>query len=154
MCLRKFSLEDAKNLSELIIQNLWHVNIHDYSAEAIEALATHYTSDKIIALLKECYIVVCIQGGELVGTASLDGNRVRNVFVDFNMHKKGIGRSLMADLEAFAIEKNLTSLYLHAGISAEGFYHKLGYKTIERIDRELDGNPLPVIKMVKALPEV
>jgi GNAT superfamily N-acetyltransferase len=151
MLVRKFTPEDAEMLSRLITRNLRLVNIRDYSPEAIEALLPHYTPDKIIDLSKNGYMVVCIHEDELVGTAFLDGDRVRNVFVDVDMHKSGIGRFLMADLEAHAIEKNLMSIYLHAGLSAEGFYRKLGYETIERIDRELNGFPLPVIKMEKAL---
>jgi GNAT superfamily N-acetyltransferase len=151
MIVRKFVPRDADKLSQLITRNLRLVNIRDYSPAAIEALIPHYTPEKIIDLSKNGYMVVCIHENELVGTASLDGNRVRNVFVDIDMHKKGIGRMLMADIEAHAREKNLISVYLHAGLSAEGFYHKLGYKTIRRIDRELDGIPLPVIKMEKDL---
>ena len=151
MLIRKFAPEDVENLSRLIIQNLRHVNIRDYSAESIEALVPYYTPDQIISLSKTCYMIVSVHGADLVGTATLDGDRVRNVFTDIDMHKKGIGRLLMADLEAYAIENNLTKIYLHAGLSAQDFYSKLGYETIKRIEHELDGNPLPVIKMEKVL---
>jgi N-acetylglutamate synthase-like GNAT family acetyltransferase len=154
MLVRKFNPEDADQISRLIVRNLKQETIRDYSPEAIEALVPHYAPDILIELSKNSYMIVCIHGDDLVGTATLDRDRVRNVFVDIDMHRQGIGKLLMADLEAHAIAKNLKSIYLHAGLSSEGFYHKLGYEPIKRIEHELDGTPLPVIKMEKVLPKV
>ena len=151
MMIRKFVPEDAEKLSQLIVRNLRLVNIQDYSKETIEALATYFATDKIIDLATNSYTIVCTHEGHIVGTAVLDEDRVRNVFVEVEMHKQGVGRLLMAAIEAHAIEINLIKIYLYAGLSAQGFYSKLGYKTINRIEHDLDGNPLPVIKMEKIL---
>ena len=151
MMIRKFVPEDAEKLSQLIVRNLRLVNIRDYSKETIEALATYFAPDTIIDLATNSYTIVCTHEGHIVGIAVLDKDRVRNVFVEVEMHKQGVGRLLMAAIEAHAIEINLIKIYLYAGLSAQGFYSKLGYKTINRIEHDLDGNPLPVIKMEKIL---
>lgn len=149
MLVREFAPEDAEQLSRLIVRNLRRVNIQDYSSEAIEALVPFYTPQKLIDEAMNQYTIVCVDGDELVGTASLDGDRVRNVFVASDKHRRGIGRLLMAHMEARARENDLTSLYLHSGLSAQGFYRALGYQALERVERELDGIPVPDIKMEK-----
>lgn len=151
MLVRDFAPDDAEYLSRLIIRNLRRVNIRDYSSEAIEALVPFYTPDKLIQKSRNQRIIVCTDSNDLVGTASLDGDRVRNVFVHVDMHGRGIGRLLMSEIESFAQENDLRRIYLHSGLSAQGFYEKLGFATVERIERELDGNPLPEIKMHKDL---
>lgn len=148
---RQFVAEDAEGLSRLILRTLRTVNIQDYSSEAIEALAPSFTPEKLIAASKQVHMIVCLEGEDLVGTASLDGDRVRTVFVDVERQKGGIGRQLMVSLEITARGKNLDRVELYASLSAEGFYRQLGYARIERIDRKVGGFPVPVIKMAKGL---
>ena len=118
MMIRKYVPDDAEKLNRLFVRNLRLVNIRDYSKETVEALATHFTPDQITDLAKNSYMIVCTHEGGIVGTAVLDENRVRNVFVDMDMHKKGVGRFLMAEIETRAIKNDLTKIYFHAGLSA------------------------------------
>ena len=149
MLVRRFVPADAEILSRLIIRNLQLVNIHDYSREVIDALIPTYSPERIRHTADKTYTIVCVDGEDIVGTALLDGDRVRNVFVDVDQHGRGIGRLLMAELEAHALENKLPRIYLHSGLTGEGFYHKLGYKTISPIEHDLDGVPLSLIKMEK-----
>lgn len=149
--IREFVPEDAESVSRLIIRNLREVNTRDYSIEAIEALVPLYSAERIIEKSKSSTTVVCLQRGQLVGKASLDKDRVRNVFVDIELHGQGIGSCLMAEVESHARKNGLETLYLHASPSAQGFYRKLGYVPVERIRRELHGIPIPVIRMKKDL---
>ena len=151
MFLRQFAPEDADALSRLIIRTLRNISIQDYSTEAIEALVPFFTPEKLIEKSKNQYMIVCIHKDDLVGVASLDGDRVRNVFVDAEMQRRRIGRLLMADIETYAVEKSQSRLYLHSALSAQAFYQALGYQAVGPIDRELNGHPLPEVKMEKAL---
>ena len=151
MLVRNFEPEDAAKLSPLIIQNLRQVNIQEYSNEAIDALVPFYTPEKIIERSKHQFTLVCTLGNDLVGTASLEDDRVRDVFVDVARHRSGIGKKLMGAIEAYAREQLLKKIYLLSGLSAYRFYEKLGYKIVKRFDNDLNGIPLPVIHMEKAL---
>jgi N-acetylglutamate synthase-like GNAT family acetyltransferase len=151
MEVRNFEPEDAEKLSQLIIQNLRQVLIQDYPNEAIEALMPFYTPEKIMESSKHQFTLVGMLGNDLVGSASLDYDRVRNVFVDVARHRRGIGKKLMAAIEAYAQEQHLKKIYLMSGLSAYGFYEKLGYKIVKRFDRDLNGIPIPEIQMEKAL---
>ena len=151
MDVREFEPEDAEKLSQLIVRNLRQVLIEDYSAKAIEALAPFFTPEKLIKSSKQQFALVGVLGNDLVGTAALDGDRVRTVFVEATRHRSGIGSQLMAALEAYARQHRVRRLYLMSGISACGFYEKLGYKIVKRFERDLNGVPIPVIQMEKVL---
>lgn len=55
----------------------------------------------------------------------------------------------MGVIEERAREKGQEKLYLMAGISAVGFYEKLGYKTVRRHVRELGNTSIVEIQMEK-----
>jgi GNAT superfamily N-acetyltransferase len=148
---REFAPEDAERVSRLIVWNLRCVLIRDYSSAAIEAMVPFYAPASLIEKSKDHLMIVCLRGDDLVGTASLDGDRIRNVFVDIDMHGRGIGSLLMAHVEAQAGAHDLTCICLHASPGAQGFYRRLGYEVTERIERELDGIPAPLIRMEKDL---
>ncbi len=151
MDVRNFKIEDAEKLSQLIIQNLRQVLIQDYPNEAIEALTPFYTPEKIVEWPKHQITLVGTLGNDLVGTASLDSDRVRNVFVDITKHRQGLGAKLMAAIESHAQAQHLKKIYLMAGVSAYGFYEKLGFKMVQRVERDLNGVPIPEIHMEKIL---
>ena len=151
MLVRRFLPSDAEALSQIFNENLRQINIRDYPSEAIEALVKLYTPDQIIERSSEWITFVCIDGHDVVGTASLDHDRVREVFVEISHHRTGIGKQLMHAIELKAKEQHLEKLFLLAGISAEDFYRRLGYLVIKRFDNDLNGIPLRVIRMEKVL---
>ncbi len=151
MVVREFVSGDAEGLSRLIDENLRQVLIQDYPRKAIEALAISFTPEKLIEDAERQVTLVGTIGSDLVGTASLADDRIRSVFVDVTRHGAGIGRQLMADLESYARQRGLGRVYLMAGLSACGFYERLGYRSVERVEHEMDGNPVPVIHMEKEL---
>jgi N-acetylglutamate synthase-like GNAT family acetyltransferase len=151
MLVRRFEPKDAMRLSQLIIENLQQVNINDYSQETIDILAQAYIPDRIIERARQHLTLVGLVEDEVVGTASLDHDRVRNVFVEVSRHKRGLGKKLMAVIEAYAKEQHLEKIFLLSGLSAYRFYEKLGYKIVKRFDQDLGGMPFPVIQMEKEL---
>jgi GNAT superfamily N-acetyltransferase len=151
MLVRQFSPDDAERLSRLIIRNLRLVNIRDYSPQVIEALIPSHTPECIQDLARYGYTLVGIDEDVIVGTASLDGDLIRNVFVDVEKHGNGVGRKLMATIETYALDQRLHRIYLRSGLTAVGFYHKLGYTSICNYEHDLDGVPLQLIKMEKEL---
>jgi GNAT superfamily N-acetyltransferase len=151
IAVRPFESEDAQPISQMIVQNLRQVLTQVYSHEAIEVMVPHFTPEQLIEQSEDQLALVGILDGELVGTAWLAHDRVKNVFVDVDRHGTGIGRALMAAIEAEAGQRKLKRLYLMAGLSASGFYERLGYRTVEQLDREIDGVPVPVIHMEKVL---
>lgn len=151
---RRLTPQDAETLSRMIIQNLRQVTIHEYSEDAVDLLVAHFTPSKLLEDSASQFTLVGVLDGNLVGTASLRQDRVRSVFVDAARHRCGIGKTLMLSLEAEARRRAIPKLTLMSAPSACAFYQKLGYSEMERIDRDVDGIPLPVIRMDKTFASV
>lgn len=82
--------------------------------------------------------IVALVGDEVVGYASLvlDGNgvgHVRQVCVKTVLQRGGIGSAVMREVEAEAVRRGLSSIWLHARTSAEPFYHRLGWSTVSGV---------------------
>ena len=93
---------------------------------------------------------------ELVGYLSLlleaEGmGHVRQVSVREDRQGAGIGRALMAEAEAEARRRGLAAVWLHARITAEAFYHRLGYVTTSDGTFPSGRTGMPHVRMEKRL---
>lgn len=130
MRIRKFREEDAEELSRLIIKALAEVNSRDYPESSIRFLCGRYSPGLLVEKSREMEMYMAVEGGKILGTASLLGNTIRTVFVDTKSHKEGIGTALIKHLEDVARKKGYESIEVPSTITAQGFYEKLGYKKI------------------------
>ncbi len=151
MKIRKFKSKDANILSKIMIDNLKFVNNKDYPPRAIDALIKFYTPKKLISYIGDGFIIVCKINNIIVGTASLDNNRVRNVFIDIKTHKRGVGTFLMTEIEKIAKEQNYTKIWLTSGLSAVFFYKKLNYEIVAKEKELLNDVKVDLVKMQKQL---
>jgi GNAT superfamily N-acetyltransferase len=79
--------------------------------------------------------LVALLQGRVVGYACLlldstGSGHVRQVSVQSDLQRTGIGRALMLEVEAEAVRLGLPLLWLHARMSAEPFYRRLGWSTV------------------------
>lgn len=74
--------------------------------------------------------------------------KIRQVAVQQNLQKTGIGYQLMTFCERYIQQLNIAQIELHARLSIADFYRKMGYTEIG--DGFIEVN-LPHIKMVKYL---
>ncbi|MFB9324621.1 GNAT family N-acetyltransferase [Paenibacillus aurantiacus] len=101
-----------------------------------------------------CDHVLAYHDGNPVGTGRMrvvDGTgKLERICILAPYRKFGIGRTIIAALEAIAAEKGLVQVKLHGQTQAEGFYLKLGYQTASDVFME-DGIPhLLMIKPIQA----
>jgi GNAT superfamily N-acetyltransferase len=99
--------------------------------------------------------LVALRDGRVVGYASLlvspDGTgQVRQVSVHPALHRVGIGRAIMAECDGQARRLGLSLLWLNARVSAEGFYHRVGYQTVSGTFNS-GRTMLPHVRMEKPL---
>ncbi len=74
--------------------------------------------------------------------------RVKSVAILQEYRVSGLGTYLMNFIEDLAIKRGYTKVNLMGRVSVEGFYHKLGYKTLSQ---PFDYNTIPHIDMEKYL---
>ena len=75
--------------------------------------------------------------GQICGTGTLTGNRVKGVFVDVKFMEIGIGRQIMVFLEKKAREQGEEFISLSSSKFAVKFYEKIGYKRIKRVNSKV-----------------
>jgi predicted GNAT family N-acyltransferase len=95
-----------------------------------------------------CDLFVSYIDGVPVGAARLKDNKVGRVATLSSYRYHGVGRALMNFVEAYAKDKGIKELKLHAQKPVEEFYQKLGYVTKGDIFYEAD---IPHVLMTKTL---
>jgi len=152
--IRGFESGDASDVSQLVIDNLMLVNSRNYGEEAARQLARFYSPQLLLEYAQNGGVCVAVEHSTIIGTATLDQDRVRNVFVRVDHHKRGIGKILMQHIEDIARQQGEVRLVLRASLSAVVFYQKLGYAIVEEIEEQIGDAVIKVIGMEKTLPVV
>ena len=98
---------------------------------------------------------VAYDDGRPVGTARLRGNdetaaKAERVAVLSDERGRGVGRRLMAAVEAHAVDAGYGTVVLHAQVPVVGFYEELGYATTSAVFEDAG---IPHHEMRKALLE-
>lgn len=140
---------DAPAISRVIIDALRISNARDYSPEVIQHVESNFTAEHIGKLIETRLVLVALQGQQLLGTASLDGQVIRTVFVDPAQQGKGIGRRLMAAIERLAQERGASELRVPSSLTAQGFYRQLGFTLLREV---IEGEERTLV-MVRRLSE-
>lgn len=122
--------EHAEGVSAVILDSIRTTNAKDYTPDIIERLVRNFSPIRVRALLDKRDVVVALLGARVVGTAGLDDDIVRTVFVAPDVQSRGVGRRLMHELECRARARGITKLSVPSSITAELFYTKLGFATV------------------------
>jgi GNAT superfamily N-acetyltransferase len=122
--------EDAEGISRTIISALRETNAKDYPEAVIARVEGSFSPRAVLDLLRRRTVFVAAVEDEIVGTASLDGEVVRTVFILPEYQGRGIGRALMARVELAAITSNVALLTVPSSVTAEPFYAKLGFRAV------------------------
>jgi ribosomal protein S18 acetylase RimI-like enzyme len=148
--LRRLDRKFDRQVLECILRSVEISNSPDYPPAIIDyQLHTHYTMDWLSKKMQSSYFVAALIDSKVVGTGSLDGNEVTTVFVDPDYQQRGIGRTIMGELERYAKSQGLRKIILNSSITALGFYKKLDYALVEETIREYQGDKVITYLMKK-----
>lgn len=147
----EYKEEYAKELSEIILDNMYKINIKEHGKDVIDKLSKHFTEDEIKKTFpNRTKCLVALKDNELVGTASIDRYRgdttgkkyiILTVFVKMKNHHQGIGKELIQKIEEVAVNIGCKELVIPASVYACEFYRKFGFdylggKKIQNEDKE------------------
>jgi putative acetyltransferase len=130
----------------------------EHSPEQIAAHLKKIREDAYADELLACNMALALlPGNELVATAGWNPvadapgtARIRKVFVRPDLARRGLGRRMVLDAEARALEAGHTRLVVRANVNAVPLYCALGYREDEAGTMEVaDGVALPVMFMSK-----
>lgn len=122
--------EDAGEISGVIVAALRETNARDYPEAVIRRVAQNFSPLAVLGLMERRTMIVATRDARILGTASLDGNVVRTVFVAPDSQGQGIGRLLMAQIERAARETGIGILEVPSSVTAEPFYARLGFRPV------------------------
>lgn len=151
LCIRRATLADAEAISHVIIQTLEEVNAKDYPTSVINSVIKNFSTEQIAEKMKQRKIFVIMEKNYIIGTASLEGDLVRTVFVLPSKQGKKAGSLLMHYLEEVARKENISCLTVSSSITAEGFYQKLGYSAL-RIEYYGEERTIIMEKKISGIP--
>ncbi len=150
--IRRFEGSDADKVSRLIIENLTRKNVLEFGKVAVAQLSQFYAPQQLQEFAKNEEIYIASDASDLVGTASHDNGRIRNVFVKMGRHRQGIGSQLIRHCEEVAAHQGKLNVFLLANLSTVDFYQELGYSIIEEKTEMIGAASLNMMLMVKRLP--
>ena len=122
---------DTRKVAYLISRCLNEILTRDFTRAQLKFFYQRFTSAGLRKIATECTLFVAASGNRILGTASLDGDRVKAVFVNPSFHRQGIGRLLVRHVEDEARRRNLTGCILHANHQAIEFYEHVGYQKVK-----------------------
>ena len=152
-------LQPFKEETDLIgVRKLIHKTIEAcyyacYDEPVVEYLKEFHNYDNIRERAKNGYTLVYLIDGKIVGSGSLTGYRINDLFVDPALHGKGIGKRIMYSLFCEAEKQNIKSLQLIATPVSVSFFKHIGFQYIS--DEEIlieNMYPLYFSHMKKKLP--
>ncbi|WCD82918.1 GNAT family N-acetyltransferase [Pseudomonas sp. TUM22785] len=133
--IRTATPDDAAAISQVVLLALAESNARDYPPKVIASVQANFGPEQVRGLLAAREVLVAEEAGCVIGTASLDGDVVRTVFVAPGAQGLGVGRRLMEQVEALARERGVALLKVPSSITAEGFYAGLGFQAVQQIIR-------------------
>jgi GNAT superfamily N-acetyltransferase len=145
--IRPAGIADAEAISRLVTHTLRMSNAADYSPAIIDGVVANFTPAHIASRMHGRRVWVASREDGIIGTASLDGDVVRTVFVDPGHQGTGVGAALMRHVEAHAAATAIALLTVPSSLTAQGFYAHLGYRAV----REAFHGDERTIVMVKDL---
>lgn len=135
--IKEYQEKYAKEISNIVITNMYEINIKDHGKEIIDKLSKHFTEEEIKKNYpKRTKNYIAIEENRVVGTISIDKFRgdltgtkyiILTVFVKIEKHHQGIGTMLIKKIEDYAKSIGVKELYIPASIYGCEFYRKLGY---------------------------
>lgn len=138
---RKFQIEDAEEVSALIIKTLRTINIKDYSSEYIENDVKRFTPNGVIERASWTHFYVVCDNDIIVGCGAIgsywgkeDESSLFNIFVLPEYQGKGVGRKIIETLEQDEFFVRAKRVEIPASITACEFYKKMGYSHKDGID--------------------
>ena len=111
-------------------------NAPDYSQEGIENFKKFVNDDMLrnMFIAGQYQLFVAVYNGSYLGMLSLrERKHISLLFVDGNYHGYGIGSALIKYVSKYALEEEgIDELTVNASPFAVGFYHKRGFKDVDK----------------------
>jgi GNAT superfamily N-acetyltransferase len=128
LTIRPAAEEDARAMSALIRRNADAVLAAHYSPEQLAAWKRYNTPARVRRRIRERATFCAFRAGRLCATIALRETELVGFYVSPGARGQGIGKALLAHLEAFAASSGINALHLTATPAALDFYLQNGWR--------------------------
>ena len=95
---------------------------------------------------------IAIVDGQIVGMAEIEADGfIDHFYVHPRWQDKGIGKALLATLEAEAAKVGMRTVFADVSVTAQPFFLSQGFRIIEAKSNVVLGHPAPNFRMQKTL---
>ncbi len=131
--IRKYKVNDLYQAALLVSETFRKFNFKDNRPDASEDYAAFYDPavnlDNIYKRFKDTsFFFIAEENNQIVGVLRAFENRVVNLFVHENFHRKGIGQKLLHRYERECKRQRYREIVLRSQLYAVPFYKACGYK--------------------------
>jgi GNAT superfamily N-acetyltransferase len=152
LTVRCFCARDLDDLWALVCETVETSYAAVYPPRVVEFFLEYHERSKILSDSANGLTLVVLSADDLIATGTCVGTTARRVFVRGDLQRRGIGKLIMAELEADALARGVTRLDLSASLPAKDFYLGLGYGVVSEEDYEVaPGQHLEYYEMAKTL---
>ena len=152
LTIRRFRPSDLDDVYALVCETIGTSYAAVYPPRVVEFFHDYHGREIVLSDAACGHTLVVHSGGVLVATGTRVETNVRRVFVRADRQRHGIGKTVMAELEADAITAGIARFDLSASLPALEFYLRLGYKISSEEDEEVaPGQHLEYYEMAKQL---
>jgi N-acetylglutamate synthase-like GNAT family acetyltransferase len=149
--IRNAKTADAKELSELILENAQQILKPHYNEQQWNVFTQYYSIEIVKEKIEKQSVFCAIQDKKIIGTIALDDDFVVGFYTRFENLKQGIGKILMKHLEDYAKTNGLQKLQLAASPEGLAFYYKKGWQKEKDISIKYFGIEFEETLMFKEL---
>jgi len=130
MKIRKFRIENTKEIAQLIKKTFRKFSKNDGPKKAVEAYIHEYNDiEKLkVKFQRSPLFYIAEEKGKIIGIIRGDKNRVGNLFVLEEYHGQGVGKELMEKFEKISLSRGSKLIRIRSSLYAVPFYQKMGYK--------------------------
>jgi GNAT superfamily N-acetyltransferase len=152
LIVRTFQEADLLPLKSLIHRTITTCYPGYYGPEAVRFFLDYHSEQAIRQDAREGRTLVLERAGRVLGAGTLLGDEIKRLFVDPAFQRQGMGRLLVQQLEEAAVAADVTMVLLDASLPSRAFYDRLGYATVEKTTRPVEGGrQLDYFRMQKVL---
>jgi len=150
--------EDCAGICAAHLASIRDICSRDYTPEEVESWCAGKTPETYAPLIQQYRWLVAELGGRIVGFGELDPAvtprtaEIRGLYLAPEAVGRGIGRDLVERLLAMARAAGARRMILKGTLTAEAFYQRMGFRTVERTThRSRGGLDLACVAMEMAL---
>jgi GNAT superfamily N-acetyltransferase len=152
LTIRRFRSSDLDPVYALVCETIDTSYAAVYPPRVVEFFHEYHGREIVVSDAACGQTLVVHSGGVLVATGTRLETTARRVFVRADRQRRGIGKKVMAELEAEALAAGIARLDLSASLPAKDFYLRLGYEITSEEDYEVvPGQHLEYYQMAKDL---